>query len=205
MASSELNRREALRRIALGGAAAAAAPLWVENLLAVADRHAAHRATMQSAAKAAAFVPKALDAHQNQTVIALAELIIPATDTPGATAAKVNEYVDGVLADADAGDRKTFTDGLAWLDARSRQQFGGEFVNATPAQQTGLLTTLSTMTSPGPEDAPGVEFFRAIKGMTITGYYTSEVGIREEIGDSGQMFFTEFKGCTHPEHGAGSR
>ncbi len=204
MASSELNRRDALRRIALGGAAAAAAPLWVENLLAIAGRHAAHQAAARPA-KAAAFVPKALDAHQNETVIALAELIIPATDTPGATAAKVNEYVDGVLADAPDGDRARFVEGLAWLDAHSRQKYGGEFVKATPAQQTELLTMLSTATSPGPEDAPGVEFFRAIKGMTITGYYTSEIGIREEIGDSGQMFFTEFKGCTHPEHGAGSR
>jgi hypothetical protein len=204
MASSELNRREALRRIALGGAAAASAPLWVENLLAIADQHAAHRAAAP-AAKTAAFVPKALDAHQNQTVITLAELIIPATDTPGATAAKVNEYVDGVLADATAEDRAKFTGGLTWLDARSRQQYAADFVTATPAQQTELLTTLSAATSPGPDDAPGVDFFRAIKGMTITGYYTSEVGIREEIGDSGQMFFTEFKGCTHPEHGAGSR
>jgi hypothetical protein len=204
MASSELNRREALRRIALGGAAAATAPLWVENLLAIADQHAAHR-TAQSGAKSAAFVPKALDAHQNQTVIALAELIIPATDTPGATAAKVNEYVDGVLADASLEDRAKFTDGLAWLDGRSRQRYGAEFVKAPSPQQTELLTALSTADSPGPDDAPGVEFFRAIKGMTITGYYTSEIGIREEIGDSGQMFFTEFKGCTHPEHGAGSR
>jgi hypothetical protein len=38
--------------------------------------------------------------------------------------------------------------------------------------------------------------------MTITGYYTSEIGMRQELGDDGQLFFAEFKGCTHPEHGA---
>jgi hypothetical protein len=47
-----------------------------------------------------------------------------------------------------------------------------------------------------------VEFFQAVKSLTITGYYTSEVGMRNELGDDGQLFFTEFKGCTHPEHGA---
>ena len=51
-------------------------------------------------------------------------------------------------------------------------------------------------------DQIGVEFFQSIKSMTITGYYTSEIGMRQELGDDGQLFFAEFKGCTHPEHGA---
>ena len=50
-------------------------------------------------------------------------------------------------------------------------------------------------------DQIGVDFFQSIKSMTITGYYTSEIGLRQELGDDGQLFFTEFKGCTHPEHG----
>ncbi len=49
-------------------------------------------------------------------------------------------------------------------------------------------------------DKTGADFFLAIKSITITGYYTSEVGLREEIGDDGTMSFAEFKGCTHPEH-----
>ena len=54
--------------------------------------------------------------------------------------------------------------------------------------------------SPSPEDQPGVDLFTAIKSLTITGYYTSEVGMREEMGDDGNMFFLAFKGCTHPQH-----
>lgn len=194
----ETTRREALRKIAAGGAAAATAPFWVEHLLAIADEHAAHRA----AAPAAAWTPKVLDAHQNELVIAVSELILPATETPGATAAQVNRYVDGVLADATPADRDAFLHGLAWLDMRSEQQFNRQFVNAGPEYQIALLTTLSTAKDPIPEDTPGVDVFRAIKAMTVTGYYTSEVGLRDEIGDAGQMFFTEFKGCTHKEHGA---
>ena len=52
-----------------------------------------------------------------------------------------------------------------------------------------------------PEDRPGVDAYRALKAMTCAGYYSSEIGVMQEIGHDGQMFFTEFKGCTHPEHG----
>jgi hypothetical protein len=199
-----LNRREALRRIAVGGAATAAAPFWVDNLLALAQTHAAHRAA-SPAAPASAWTPKVLTPAQDETVVALAELIIPATNTPGATAARVHEYVDAVLADAKPADKDAFLNGLAWVDARSQQRYGAAFVKAQPAQQTELLTALSTAKDPSPDDKPGVDFFRAIKSMTITGYYTSEVGMRDEIGDDGTLFFAEFKGCTHPEHGAGSQ
>jgi hypothetical protein len=208
MRSSEVNRREALRRIAVGGAAVAAAPLWVDSLLAISDQHAAHRAARPARPAAAAaqpYIPKVLNAHQNETVTAVSELIIPATDTPGATAAKVNEYIDAVLADAPPADRDAFVQGIAWLDMRSEQRFNRQFVNAPADQQIELLTSLSATTTAPPDDKPGVAFFQAIKGMTITGYYTSEEGLRQEIGDDGAVFFTEFKGCTHPEHGAGSQ
>ena len=36
--------------------------------------------------------------------------------------------------------------------------------------------------------------------MTINGYYTSEIGLRQELGDDGQLFMLQFPGCTHPEH-----
>ena len=46
------------------------------------------------------------------------------------------------------------------------------------------------------------DFFEAIKRLTITGYYTSEVGMREELGDDGMLYFAEKPGCAHPEHRA---
>ena len=117
------------------------------------------------------------NAAQNELVITLAELIIPETETPGAKAAKVNEYIDAVLADAEPELREKFLQGLAWMDAQSEERFRSPFVSAPPPQQIELLTGLSTATAPSPADAPGVEFFQAIKGMTITGYYTSELGL----------------------------
>ena len=198
--ASALTRREALRHLATGTAAAVSAPLWVENLLALADQHAAHKTSPE--APAGRWTPKVFTAPQNELVIVLSELIIPQTDTPGARVAKVNEYIDTVLADAKPEDRDKFLQGLAWIDTRSDDRFHQKFVNLQPPQQIELLTGLSTATSPSPVDAPGVEFFQAIKGMTITGFYTSEPGLLQDIGDDGQVFFTEFKGCDHKEHGA---
>jgi hypothetical protein len=197
--SASLSRRQALRRLATGTAAVATAPLWVENLLALGVQHAAHRQSPQAAA--GAWKPKVFNAAQNELVIALTELIIPQTDTPGAKAAKVNEFIDMVLAEAAAAERQTFFEGLAWIDARSEDRFRARFVNAPPAQQVELLTGLGGAATPAPDDARGVEFFQALKGLTVTGFYTSELGLLQDIGDDGQVFFTEFKGCDHKEHG----
>jgi gluconate 2-dehydrogenase gamma chain len=90
--------------------------------------------------------------------------------------------------------------GLLWMDARSQELFGAPFVSATPAQQTALLTSLSSPSDKSTADPIGREFFDAIKGLTVTGYYTSEIGIRQELGEDGNLFFAEFPGCTHPQH-----
>jgi hypothetical protein len=229
---ADTTRRDALKRLAT----VATAPLWVDRLLAIADQHAAHRAGTKKAPAAASWTPKVLNAHQNELVIAASELIIPATDTPGATAAQVNRYIDEVLADATPADRDAFLQGLAWLDMRAEARFNKQFVNASPDQQIELLKALDAAASrepasasvfrpasaapelvgaaPGtgaapapasaipPEDRPGVDVYRALKAMTCAGYYSSEIGVMQEIGDDGQMFLMEFKGCTHKEHGA---
>ena len=195
---TDLNRRDALKRLAVSSAAAVTSPFWVEALVSAAEQHAAHY--QNAVTKAAAWVPKVLSPAQNQAVLALSEAIIPQTTTAGAAKAGVNQFIDAVIADRPPADRQKFLDGLAWVDARSGRDAGVPFAQATPAQQTALLTTLSTATDPSPDDRAGVEFFKAIKALTITGYYTSEVGMREEMEDNGNMFFLEFPGCTHEQH-----
>ncbi len=193
-------RRDALRQLVAGGIGAAASALWVEDLCAFARQQAAHaHATVAAATQApAAWAPKALNTHQLETVAALSELIIPQTDTPGAKATLVDRFIDSVLAEAPPAERTGFLRGLAWMDARSKALFGRDVLSATRAQQTELLTKLSAASSR--EEHEGVEFFTAIKSMTITGYYTSEVGLRQELGDDGVLAQATFVGCTHPEH-----
>lgn len=195
---AHLDRREALRRLALGGIGGAAVPVWVERLAAAAVDHA-HGRTI-AAQNGVAWTPAALDTHQNETIVALSDLIIPETDTPGARAARVNEFVDAVMADAAPAERDLFLGGLAWLDEKSRHLFASDFVGSTPEQQTALLTVLASPINTAAADRPGIEFFQAIKSLTITGYYTSEAAMPGELGDDGSLFFAGYAGCTHPEH-----
>ena len=198
-----INRRQAMRTLATGAVGVAASATWVDSLSALA-RQQAHAHAADAAIAAQDWTPRILTARQNDAVVALTELIIPDTGpapgTPGAKAARVNRFVDSVLNDAQPADRQTFVKGLAWIDARSKSLFGTDFLAASAADQTALLTRLSKEGNPDGEDAIGTEFFQAIKVLTINGYYTSEIGLRQELGDDGQLFMLQFPGCTHPEH-----
>ena len=192
-------RRDALRRLAVGVVGAATSPLWVQSLTALARSHAdTHRAEAVLAAQD--WTPAVLSARQNDAVIALTELIIPASDTPGAKATLVNRFIDRVLADAPASQREAFLRGLGWMDTTSRAEFGRDIAAASGEQQAALLTRLADEANQASADAPGVEFFHAIKSMTISGYYSTEIGLRQELGDDGVMMAAEFHGCDHPEH-----
>jgi glucoside 3-dehydrogenase (cytochrome c) hitch-hiker subunit len=196
---TDINRRQALTQIVAGAVGVASMPLWVQSLCAQA-RAEAHTHAAQTTASAAAWSPSALTPRQNEAVIALTELIIPATETPGAKAALVNRFVDHVLSTADPKERSEFVRGLEWLDDRCRARVGRDVAGASAAELTAALTPLAAEGAAAAEDAPGIAFFRAIKSMTITGYYTTEIGLRQELGDDGRMVLGAFEGCTHPEH-----
>jgi Gluconate 2-dehydrogenase subunit 3 len=200
--TGEFGRRAALRTLAGGAVGIAASGSWVESLCALARQHA-HEQAASSAIAAQTWTPRVLTPAQNDLVITLTELIIPETTTPGAKATLVNRFIDSVLYDAPAKERDRFTGGLAWMDSRSKVLFGKDFLTSTPAEQTTLLTRLSQGADSGTAEAadrPGVDFFKAIKSMTISGYYTTEVGLMKELGDDGVLAMAEFKGCDHPEH-----
>jgi hypothetical protein len=137
------------------------------------------------------------NAHQNETVTTLCELIIPQTTTPGARAARVNEFIDTFLGSVTASKKQEFLEGLQWIDHRSQELFQKPFVKATPQQQTELLTRLSVPHSL--EGPTGQNFFEQIKSLTVFGYYTSKVGLEEELKFEG---WVEYEGCKHPEHQA---
>lgn len=200
MSAHTMDRRRVLRTLALGGLGAVSVPPWVTVLAGVAERKALdHAATVQAVADAA-WMPAFLSADQDRTVTVLAELIIPRTDTAGATDATVNRFIDTVLADAPAAERQRFLDGLAWLDDRSREVFGQAFADASAEQQTALLTILAARDNRSLADRMGVEFFQAMKSLTVTGYYTSQAGMAQELDDDGRVAFQDDPGCVHPEH-----
>src|SRR2546426_8009893 len=134
-----MNRRELLR--ILGGALAI--PVlsgWPAERLDAVGR-AAHRRVRDGD-----HALRVLDPHQRDAVAAIAEMIIPETDTQGASAARVPEFVDLLPAEGfPADDRARFLPGLADVDARSPDLFGADFVPAREAQRT------ATLSGPAPE------------------------------------------------------
>ena len=194
-----MDRREALRRIVIGSAGAAVVPAWVAGLGEAALARAG-AVTQSEAVAAAEWAPRVFTPHQNATVVELTELIIPRTETAGARDARVNEFIDTVLDDAAPAEREGFLDGLEWLDRRSRETFGADFIDAAPVQQTALLTAVGAPDNSVRAERDGVAFFEAVKRLTVTGYYTSEIGMLEELGDDGTLHFTEKRGCLHSEH-----
>jgi hypothetical protein len=184
----ELKRRDLLRTAILGaGAAGAAAAQQHVHVTTIAPAQAA-------TAGAADWTPQILDAHQNETVIVLSELIIPTTDTPGGKAAKVNEWVDLYLADLAEDKGHSFLMGLGWLDGYAIKLHQQPFVKLTEAQQVAILERLDGAKE---EDLkPGAELFKDIKRLTVQGYYTSKIGIDELNKDGVPETFA----CTHGSH-----
>jgi len=177
-----MERREALRLLMTGGVL----PALPTDLFAF----------FQGTHPASGYGLRTLNPHQNDTVVTMIDQIIPATDTPGAKAARVNEFIDVILTEwADNEERQNFLNGLAGVDKRSNELFGKNFVDASPAQQFTLLSAMdeAIATHPArrwhhgntiPEDRDKQlrgDFFTVFKGITLHGYYTSEIGFTQEL------------------------
>ena len=124
-----MNRRDLFRQTLLGAAAAASAGV-APALEFPADQDASKELAR------ADWKPQFLDDHQNQTLIAFSEMIIPETDTPGAKTALVNRFLDRLLAVETRETQRTFLDSLAYLDGESFERYHAAFVYLTPEQQT---------------------------------------------------------------------
>jgi len=145
---------------------------------------------------ASGYTLRTLDPHQNDTVVAMIDQIIPATDTPGAKAARVNEFIDVILTEwAVEDERRNFLAGLAGVDKQSSELFGKNFVDASLEQQFALLRAMDESVATArarrqrhgntiPEDRDRQlrgDFFAVFKGITLHGYYTSEIGFTQEL------------------------
>jgi len=162
-------------------------------LLGVAVTPSCRQALESGADLTAAPVAGSLSAEQQAVIARCAELIIPETDTPGAIAAKVPEFIHQVVVDwYTPQERAIFLDGLAELDRRARGHWDSSFVGLDVEQQTQLLTEfeppLEGSDGPGlqaafmPAGAAGdLPFYLKLKELTVLGYYSSEVGATSEL------------------------
>ena len=148
------------------------------------------------------FVPKTLTSDQNELVTVVSELIIPETDTGGAQAARVNEFIDKMLTDwYREEDKQRFLTGLTELDVRAAKVDGKPFVQLSGEQQVQMLEELEAervqwremvMAKEGEAGLGTPPFFEMMRELTIAGYYTSEIGASEELRH--EMIFSSYEG-----------
>jgi hypothetical protein len=136
-------------------------------------------------AKASAAL-RTLTPQQDATVSCIAELLLPETETLGATAVGVNRFIDLLLTESmPETQRDRFLAGLAAIDARSESLYGAPFVAARREQQDSLMHALDVRSpepNPTPAGATALEKapmtaeggFALLKRLAVLGYFTSE-------------------------------
>jgi gluconate 2-dehydrogenase gamma chain len=171
-----MNRREVLQRTALVLGYALSAPL---------------AAAVLNGCKAKpelTYVPKFFKEDQAQLVSALAETILPKTDTPGAIEAGVPGFIDDLVGTVYTEEQqKNFIEGLTLFNDQAKKQLGSDFIDASPEEQLSFVkkTNDDILGGNGKADSEGWwaatskskrPFFLEMKELTLTGFFTSEAG-----------------------------
>lgn len=166
-----MNRREALSRVALiMGGTIVGANIFLEGCK-PADKKAAE--SMDFSQEDIAYLDE------------ISETIIPATDTPGAKAAKVGAFMTVMVKDCyEEKDQRTFREGMNKINDASEKKFDKAFMQITPQQRHELLVQIDNdqkeYTKNKKSDDPN-HYFRLMKELTLLGYFTSEVGATQAL------------------------
>ncbi len=200
MAGQGPSRRELLHALTLGSAAYGFSGFWRWRY-ALAEPKSS-QATLLS------YQPRFFSPAQYRTVEQLADCILPAGEEvkngrtvyyPSASDAGVAEFIDFSAA-SDPSLHTPFREGLAWMDRASAPS--ASFVSSSAAAQTGLLTRLAYKRSFRAGEETGQQFFRLFRKYAVTGYYTTEMGLRT-LDAPNMVFYGTSPGCSHegnPEH-----
>jgi Gluconate 2-dehydrogenase subunit 3 len=178
-----MNRREALQLLAT----AAALPLAPRSLLAAMQQARAVVGTQTTL--------RTLNPRQNATVRAIAELILPRTETPGATDVGTAEFIDLILTEwYEEAEKSRFLTGLAEVDARTQSLFSKDFIECSALQQADCLSAMGEKMAEdverlhgqphrtrGGSPAPEAHFYAMLRRLTLTAYYTSEAGATQAL------------------------
>lgn len=134
--------------------------------------------------------PRLLTVSEMATVSALSDMIIPADAvSPSASAvgapAYINEHVSAPY-ESNARDLVRVRGGIVWLNLESTKRFGKPFVRLTNAEKTQICDDICYVPNAKPEFQQGARFFDLIRDLTATGFYTTDVGMKD-IGYIGNM------------------
>jgi len=151
--------------------------------------------------------PRTLNLHQYATVKAMAELIIPRTETPGATDVSAADFVDLMLTEwYQDSERSRFLAGVNDVDSRATKLFGKNFVECSATQQGDILSALGAEMAEehhsgrmpaltGRGARPAQNFYAMLRQLTLTAYYTSEAGATKALHF--ELIPGMYEGCSH--------
>ncbi len=145
----------------------------------------------RSLARPQDYAPTVLTTEEHHILGFLVDTILPETETPGAREVGVHSMIDE--------DLQSESSSLGLLRNGLEELREAGFADMDSPERTRLLTRYSEA------DGNQREFFEVVKGLTIDCYYSTEVGLVQELGYQGNTYLQEFVGCTHdPEIGTGA-
>lgn len=119
--------------------------------------------------------------HEMATIAVLSDIIIPKDDVSGsATDAKVPEFIDFIVQDQPS-HQIPMRGGLRWLDIQCMKRFEKAFKDCTSQQQIEMVDLIAypERVKDKPELTQGVSFFNLMRNLTASGFYSSEIGIKD--------------------------
>lgn len=117
--------------------------------------------------------------HELSTITILADIIIPKDDISGsASEAKVPEFIEFIVKDM-PDHQLPMRGGLKWLDLQCFTRYGNAFKACTAAQQIEMVTAIAYPKKAKPEMQQGVVFFNRMRNLTASGFYTTQIGIKD--------------------------
>lgn len=145
------------------------------NGINVEDRMAEEKAYLEKLSKEAKFFSQ----HEMSTITILADIIVPKDAVSGsASDAKVPEFLEFIVKDMPS-HQTPMRGGLRWLDMQCLKQFEKSFVDCTEQQRIQMVDQIAYPEKAKPEMAQGVAFFNLMRDLTLTGFYTSEIGVKD--------------------------
>ena len=181
-----MNRRKALERFGMAFIAVAVPARWAQGV----EGHGVHflAALVTGSDSAAQVAHKSFFSPQQKAAVAtLVDLLIPPDEvSPGAKAAKVEDYIDFRVANAPASEQQAWAEGLRALNQLSRAHHGGDFTALPSSQQERLLAELAREET-SPRTSAG-RFFVRVKHATAEGFYTSKIGLIDDLKYQGNTY-----------------
>jgi hypothetical protein len=123
--------------------------------------------------------PTFFDEHEMATITVLGDIIMPKDSVSGsASDAKVPAFIEFIVKDM-PDHQVPVRGGLRWLDLHCYKQHQKSFIECTKAQQLSIVDEIAYPNKAKPEVAQGVSFFNKMRDLVTTGFYTSEIGVKD--------------------------